>query len=652
MVNYREKLDINFDLSDTQIEVLKKLDDTIVRAIPGSGKTTILTLKIKNLLLDDVGINQVCCMSYTNVSVEDLEKSCAKKIPDCYFDKINFLTFHKFCLEYVLNPFSYLYGDNKGFKPYKKIFNYKEYGNNLLEYLNKQGTPEKDINIIRDKENIFYNFEFQNNKWVPESNNIETNTVIKYLNFLKEYKLIDFNLINLFTLFIIEKNKLVRRALNKSIDWIFIDEFQDVSAIQCKIIEAIRKDRKDKRELKWFLVGDPNQSIYGFAGANPRSMYDIKKFFTDLNGNNCEVKLDKTYRCSSNVFNFSRKNYNNMLVKIKDSISTKSIVNSDIMDYMDDLIISENVTCDNHDGDVVLKNTLTSIAEILNLKFSELIEDEVCCIGINKYNSIDVYRQYKLQVETNDKEDFSIYSELYKDYEDKYGFKYFSLFTRYLLLKNDFYNNRLRFHSSINKYLYLLKQLVVDKISEEEINDEKLFEILVASCDLPNKLDPIRNISVEFKNFSQRLIIVMKKCFANNENSFINISDEDYIKELFDIKEPTIEGFINFAMNLNKEKISFEIKHIHKIKGLEYDQVIVQRIEDLPYKPNMNKIHQLIFYNKENEPDIKDVYDYIQDLNKLYVMLTRAKKNLYIIVNSNKPPQLIDIELQNIIGSK
>ena len=91
MANYRLKLGTDFDLSPKQIEILERNKDTLVRALPGSGKTTILTLKIKNLLIDDPRLNKLCCISYTNVNVEDLETSCSLILDTEQMKKIDFL---------------------------------------------------------------------------------------------------------------------------------------------------------------------------------------------------------------------------------------------------------------------------------------------------------------------------------------------------------------------------------------------------------------------------------------------------------------------------------------------------------------------------------------------------------------------------------
>lgn len=645
MVNYRVKLGIDFNLSPRQIETLERNKDTIVRALPGSGKTTILTLKIKDLLLDNPQINRICCISYTNVNVEDLEISCSKILNQELINKIEFLTFHRFCLQYILYPFSYLYRSKKGLRPYKTIFNFNEHGSLLIDYLKQNNIDSTQIAKISDSEKIYYNLKFINNAWKLVSSSLNVTTVARYISFLNIYKLIDFNLISLLSLFIIKKNRVVRSALNKAIDWVFIDEFQDVSEIQCKIIEELCAGRKrPKFDTKWFMVGDPNQSIYGFAGANPRSMYDMRNFFNRLHqGENCEIKLEKTHRCSDDVFGFARQNYNNVLSKIKTSKTIQILQNNEIIDYLSDLKISENLEGSGGNGCVIIKPTVSAVSEIVNLKFSELVNEEVCCIGINRFNSIDVYKQYKLHDHSDEGEGFSLYSEIYRDYEDRYGFKYFSLFVRYLRLKHHFYNNRLKYPGSLNKYIYSLSILISEKLNDN-MSEEALTNITVDSIDVSTSLNPDKDVFDEFISFTDRLISSLRMNLELNEKEksiFISLSEKDKIDSLSNASEPKLNGFLRYITRTNTEKLAFVIKHIHKIKGLEYEQVIVQRTEDLPHKSNYG-IHGAIFWGRDYQPSIDEIYNYIQELNKLYVMLTRPRNNLYIIRNKNKKAYFLE----------
>lgn len=648
MVNFREKLNINFDLSNKQIEILNRTNDTLIRAVPGGGKTTILTLKIKNLLLDNKLIKKICCISYTNVNVDDLEKACKDSINSNLLSKIEFLTFHRFCLQFILSPYSYLYRSKKGLRPYKKIFNFKEYGSKLVKFLNEEKINPKYILLISESESVPYNFKFNKikNRWDPvggeiKGNKISDNTIISYLKFLNKNRMIDFNLISLLSLFIIQENKIVRRSINKYIDWIFIDEFQDISDVQCKIIEELRSDRdKNPKESKWFMVGDPNQSIYGFAGANPRSMYDMKCYFNKINDDNCEIKIDKTYRCTQDVFDFAKRNYNNIINKIKSSEIVTNFNDMELLNYLNDLIISEKIYGSGKNGCVYFRTTAYGISEIINLKIKELQKEKVCCIGINRYNSIDVFKEYQICSDCNNNDKLSAYIDIYKNLEKNYG-KYFDLFISYLNLKYCLYNDRIKYTSSVNKFIYKLKLLLLEKYIDNDFNNFNLNQILIYSCDLTKNINLENKLSDEINNFSERLSIILQKYYPDQKITFS--VENNKASNLDGINDPTIENFLEYIKNKNNNDLTFEIKHIHKIKGLEYDQVIVQKIEDLPH-PSNKIIHDSIFNISRGIYNIDNVYNYIQEINKLYVMLTRSKNNLYIIINKNKIPSLIKID--------
>ncbi|KKP93151.1 MAG: hypothetical protein US25_C0052G0001 [Candidatus Moranbacteria bacterium GW2011_GWE1_36_7] len=327
---------------------------------------------------------------------------------------------------------------------------------------------------------------------------------------------------------------------------------------------------------------------------------------------------------------------------IKNSPSIKKLNNGDIIEYLEDLQISNEVIGNEDTGNVFVKSTLTEVDEIVNLKIKELINDEVCCIGIYKFNSIDVYRQYKTQNISDDSDSFAMYAELYKDYEEKFGFKYFSLFICYLTFKNDLYNNRINFSKSISRFKYSLEQLISEKVEMSEIDSDLLLCTLIEASNITTILRPDTNVFDEFLQFTDRLIPSLVKNFNLNEKQKNIFQYPAREGKIGGVTEPTLQGFINFITNSKKEKLTFEIKHIHKIKGLEYDQVILQKIEDLPHKTHSN-FNNAVYFGKLYQPTTAEIYNYIQELNKLYVMLTRAKKNLYIVINKNRKPIFLEI---------
>ncbi|NQU99517.1 MAG: hypothetical protein HQ538_02165 [Parcubacteria group bacterium] len=213
-----------------------------------------------------------------------------------------------------------------------------------------------------------------------------------------------------------------------------------------------------------------------------------------------------------------------------------------------------------------------------------------------------------------------------------------------MVLKQHFYNNRLKYPKSLDKFIYSLSILISEKLNDNPPG-EVLTSIAVDSIDILSPMDPDKAVFDEFVSFTEKLVPSLKvnlELGDNEQSIFASVSEADKIGSLIGTPEPKLVDFLYFITRSNTEKITFEIKHIHKIKGLEYEQVIVQRIEDLPHKSNYG-LHGAVFWGRNYQPSVDEIYDYIQELNKLYVMLTRSRKNLYIIKNQNKNCRFLEI---------
>jgi superfamily I DNA/RNA helicase len=203
----------------------------------------------------------------------------------------------------------------------------------------------------------------------------------------------------------------------------------------------------------------------------------------------------------------------------------------------------------------------------------------------------------------------------------------------------------------LDKFIYSLRILISEKLNENA-SEEVLTSIAVDSIDLLSPLEPDKNIFAEFISFTKKFVsslMINLEMDDSKKSIFSSLSDEDKISSLTGTLEPKILDFLHFITKSNTEKLLFEIKHINKIKGLEYEHVIVQRIEDLPYRSNENRVHGAVFFGKNYQISVDEIYDYIQELNKLYVMLTRPKKNLYIIKNQKKDCRFLDILPEDVL---
>ena len=126
-----------------------------------------------------------------------------------------------------------------------------------------------------------------------------------------------------------EKSDLAK-ALSESFDEIYIDEYQDVNALQDKIFSAVSK--RDNR----FMVGDIKQSIYGFRGAMPDIFADYRRLFSDEDGDGRVIFMSENFRSDSTVIDFSNAVFDTLWKRAGDS-----------MDYRD----GDRLICGKNGGD-------------------------------------------------------------------------------------------------------------------------------------------------------------------------------------------------------------------------------------------------------------------------------------------------------------
>jgi DNA helicase-2/ATP-dependent DNA helicase PcrA len=153
--------------------------------------------------------------------------------------------------------------------------------NTLTENLIDINEFKKDITNISNEELII------RNKIVD--------SYVNYINLLKKLKLMDFSLL-LRNAFELLKDEKILNSITKNINYFLIDEFQDINPLQWKIFYNLTKDSK-----KITVVGDVNQSIYGFRGSNPNIFEKFKEEFKDVK----IIELNDNFRSRIGIINVS-----------------------------------------------------------------------------------------------------------------------------------------------------------------------------------------------------------------------------------------------------------------------------------------------------------------------------------------------------------
>jgi len=251
---------------DKQKEAYYTEDSTVVVAGPGSGKTTVLTLKIMRLLNDYIKEPQgLACLTYSREAAREF-KDRLKKLG--YIERKNvFLgTVHAFCISEILGSFLEIY-DYGICMPIKVISKKSK-----MEIF-KQIKEEYNIKYLKmsemDKERTLQIS--GKSKVSVDRNDIAWKVALEYDKRLQSLGMVDYEKIIIISTKMIQEHEYVRKCLAAKFPWIVIDEYQDLG----RPLHEMVLELFDKTDIKIFAVGDKDQSIYGFQGAVPDYMQEL-----------------------------------------------------------------------------------------------------------------------------------------------------------------------------------------------------------------------------------------------------------------------------------------------------------------------------------------------------------------------------------------
>ena len=296
-------------LNDKQREAASQIDGSIlILAGAGSGKTRTITYRIAHMI-ENVGISpySILAVTFTNKAAKEMRERVEELVGDIA-KACTISTFHSFGMR-LLRMYAKEVEYNSNFTIYdtddqKRIVKAILKGQNIS--LNGVKLTERDIvsMISKIKEEIKTLDEYSiMNKQIVE-------VYDKYNRVLLESNAMDFSDILLNTYKLLQKPEILEKVQNKY-KYIMIDEYQDTNNLQYKIIDLIAR-----KSSNLCVVGDENQSIYGFRGAN---ILNILNFETNYN-NAKIIKLEENYRSTTTILDAA-----NELIKNNKSSKDKKL---------------------------------------------------------------------------------------------------------------------------------------------------------------------------------------------------------------------------------------------------------------------------------------------------------------------------------------
>jgi len=279
------------DLNDEQVDAIEHDGNVFLVACPGSGKTRALTYKIAlELSRLDSDKQWVVAITYTHRAAEEIEERIERLGVNT--DRLWIGTIHSFCLDWILRPYG-IYHEHlqHGFR----IVDQHETERRLGE-LGQQRQPR----ILPRNCNYYFTTDGCQLDGTPDWLRPGAMAVLEeYWAELGAEHRIDFEMILRFAYELVEAHPSIATLLDSLFKFVLVDEFQDTKEIQYAILASIL--RAAQGQARAFLVGDPNQAIYGSMGGYAMT---CAEFARRSNLDLAEMGLSINYRSSARIVGY------------------------------------------------------------------------------------------------------------------------------------------------------------------------------------------------------------------------------------------------------------------------------------------------------------------------------------------------------------
>jgi DNA helicase-2/ATP-dependent DNA helicase PcrA len=283
-------------LNESQLKaVIHKGGPLFVVAGAGTGKTKTLTSRIAYLIMNGVEPHKILAVTFTNKAAREM-KHRVVEMTGPHAMSVWLYTFHAFGLQILRRHIAEL---SYGYRPNFNVIDEDDGKKIIQDQIKDLGLDTKMFSIKLLK-NLFSLYK---SRRMEEFERTDEEKIFKrYQQYLRDNQLLDFDDLLLYTLELLEDYKAVREFYQYHFKHVLVDEFQDTDSIQYKILKILGTVHQNV-----FVVGDPDQSIYSFRGANYEN---ARLFIKDFNAE--QIVLEQNYRSTNQILRAANQliNYN------------------------------------------------------------------------------------------------------------------------------------------------------------------------------------------------------------------------------------------------------------------------------------------------------------------------------------------------------
>lgn len=622
---------MSIELNEEQKKAMLAIDGAIlVTAGAGSGKTRLLTQRIA-YLMQEKGVDgyNILAITFTNKAAREMKERVENIVGG--LTRIWVSTIHSMCATILrrdiekLNPkyncnFT-IYGPDDTAKMLKLALVGGNGKPDPKKAEEKEGESNKDEGFLKQVEyhmsviknaNIPYEVYARDNSFISDIDKI-IDVIKKYQRILEDSNALDFDDLLVFTENLLKNVDSVRDYYAERFHYILVDEFQDTNIVQYNIIKLLAGRNKNI-----FVVGDEDQCIYGWRGANIQNIQNFMKDYENFQ----LFKLEQNYRSTKNILNLANRLISQNVNRITKVLKTDNDTGSSV--------IYRNFDTDKQEAEYVAQTIYA-----LHLKGIEY-KDIAILMRLNSLSRLFEEKLLSYNIPHAVFGGFKFFDRL----EVKNAVGYLRLITN----PNDI--------SSFNRVINYPKRGIGEATIDKIMNSASFYNLSIV--DMCLNADLIANITASMKQklkdfysiltdvkmaisekgISEGISYLIKRSgikdlykdkSEDSRNRLMNL--DSLVQSAYDFEENSDNAdLISYLENItlvneavtDAEDDKVTIASVHGVKGLEYKVVFIIGAE------------QRVF------PIVRDGNVDEEERRLMYVAITRAKEQLYITSSSTR----------------
>ncbi len=600
-------------LNENQKVAVEHVDGPcMVLAGPGSGKTRVITYRIANMVVNKgISPRSILAISFTKASSVEMKNRALSLSNDHRMNKVTYGTFHSVFFR-ILRYFEKYSLDNIFDEKSKRLLL-----KGILKSLNIENADDDEtIGQVINEISYVKNELMDIRDFISEL--LTSDEFLKTYNLYEEHKnqhnKIDFDDMLIKTYHLLKHNKSALDMVRGIYRYILVDEFQDINKVQFEVLKLIANPNNNI-----FVVGDEDQSIYGFRGARPDFLLEFEQYFKGTK----KVLLDINYRSKDEIINIANrlieKNENRYEKVIKchqgeggnvkyispnDSEEEAVFIAKDILEEMKKDYVEYT------DFAVIYRTNIQSRALVdvfMDMRIPFIVKDSIITI-YDHWASQDILAYLRIGVNPDSNKDWvRIINK---------PFRYISKeHVNMVKDEKNFINaliNKCNLHP---KQVKTINDLDIDLSYLKTLNPKNAISYIRTSLDYDRYiLDYCTNRKIKTNGLIE--ILNELESSATNFNTI-----QEYLDHIERVKSELIEN----KNNQNSDGVIFTT--MHSAKGLEFKNVYIIGATEgtIPHEKS---------YDINDEE--KKVNQIEEERRLMYVAITRAEENIYISSPSNK----------------